>query len=147
MMKTKRFLRLLLMAILTISMILIALGCKKIAEEATMSDAECVKYISVRVSDIEFGRSKTQFTTDSSLYPTVEAEAGSKSCAKKVSVVLLDSSNKIILERAYNLPPGGKGGETGYGDFNQGRTLTPGNYKFEFYYGDLLFDTIDIKIE
>jgi len=27
------------------------------------------------------------------------------------------------------------------------RTLTPGNYKFEFYYGDLLFDTIDIKIE
>lgn len=126
---------------------LIAVSCKKTAEKATMSDAECIKYLSARVSDIEFGRSKTQFTTDSSLYPTVGAEAESKSCTKKVSVVLLDSSNKIILERAYNLPPGGKDGETGYDDYNQGRTLTPGDYKFEFYYGDTLFKTIDIKIE
>ncbi|MBC8389425.1 MAG: hypothetical protein H8E13_15470 [Actinobacteria bacterium] len=114
----KRFLRVLFMTILIISIMLIAVSCKKTAEEATMSDAECIKYLNARVSDIEFGRSKTQFTTDSSLYPTVGAEAKSKSGTKKVSVVLLDSSNKIILEKAYNLPPGGEGGETGYGDFN-----------------------------
>lgn len=142
----KRFLLVLFIAILTVSMILIGVGCKG-AADITMSDAECIKYLSARVSDVEFGRSKTQFKTDSSLYPTVGAEVESKLCTKQVSVVLLDSSNEIILEKAYNLPPGGEGGETGYGDYNQERTLTPGDYKFEFYYGDTLFKTIDIKIE
>jgi hypothetical protein len=142
----KKFLPVLIITILTVSMILAGVGCKESAG-TNMTEADCIKYLNARVSDIEFGRSKTQFTTDSSLYPTVGAEAESKSCTKQVSVVLLDSSNKIILERAYNLPPGGKGGETGYGDYNQDRTLAPGDYKFEFYYGDTLFKTIDIKIE
>ncbi len=141
----KRVLGVTFVTIVVLSMILIAVGCKQ-AAGTTMTEADCIKYLSARVSDIEFGRSKTEFTTDSSLYPTVGTEIKSDLCTKQVSVVLLDSNNEIILEKAYNLPPGG-GGETGYGDYNEGRTLMPGDYKFEFYYGDTLFKTIDIKIK
>ena len=141
----RRILPLLFITII-VSTVLTGVGCKE-AVDTTMTEADCIKYLNARVSDIEFGRSKTEFTTDSGLYPAVGAEAKSKSCTRQVAVVLLDSSNEIILEKAYNLPPGGEGGETGYGDYNQERTLTPGDYKFEFYYGDTLFKIIDIEIK
>ncbi|OGD32666.1 hypothetical protein A2V94_06255 [Candidatus Atribacteria bacterium RBG_16_35_8] len=142
----KKFLLMLLIAIVTVLMILIITGCKQSAG-AALTEADCIEYLNANVSDTEFGRLKTEFKTDSGLYPTVGSVVRSDLCTKQVSAVLLDSNNEIILERAYNLPPGPTGGETGYGDYNEGRTLAPGNYRFEFYYGDTLFKTIDIKIE
>lgn len=60
----------------------------------------------------------------------------------------MDDKGKSIKEIAYNLPPNGKpSGETGYGDYNKEKDLGVGNYSFEFYYGDLLFKTINIQIE
>lgn len=111
-----------------------------------LTDEGCIKYLDARISDSDFGRTKTQFTTDSGLYPMVKADIESKLCTKTVAAVLLDSNNRTILEKAYNLPPFGKGGETGYGDYNANRSLPAGNYNFEFYYGDIFFKKIDITI-
>jgi hypothetical protein len=60
---------------------------------------------------------------------------------------LLDNNKNTLVEKMYNLPPNGKGGETGYGDYNQNKNLSTGSYIFEFYYGDILFKTINIEIK
>lgn len=108
------------------------------AEKKPLSDAECAKFMDCKVSDVEFGRSKTTFTTSSGIYPVVGITKGSKDCGKRMAVVLLDDKGNAILEKAYNSPPIGQGGETGYGDYNPGKNLTAGSYVIECYYGDAL---------
>lgn len=113
-----------------------------------LTDEQCAQYLDVKISSVESGRSNTVFSTNSGLYPTVTANVESAKCLKRVSVVLVDENGKDIKELAYNLPPITQiGGSTGYGDYNEYRNLSAGNYMFEFYYGDLLFEKINIKIE
>lgn len=112
-----------------------------------LSDTECAKFVDCKVSDIDFGRSKMQFTINSGIYPMVTITKGSKECGKRMAVVLLDDNGNTILEKAYNSPPTGQGGETGYGDYNPGKNLTAGNYTIECYYGDALAKKFTIVIK
>lgn len=129
--------------------ILVVFGIIKFSflENKPLTDAECAKYLDGRVSVIEFGRSVTSFSKGSAIFPAVESDIETAKCPKKVTVVLLDDKGNNLKEVAYNLPPNGQpGGETGYGDYNENKSLAPGNYVFEFYYGDVLFKTINIQI-
>ncbi len=112
-----------------------------------LSDIECAKFVDFRVSNNEFGRSKTTFTKDFGIYPVVNITKNALQCGKQMAVVLLDDKGNEILEKSYNSPPGGRGGETGYGDYNLSKNLNAGTYTFECYYGDALAKTFSIIVK
>ena len=117
------------------------------APKGPLSDEECSKFVGVKVSNIEFGRSKTTFSKDSEIYPAVNISKGSVECGKRITIALIDSNNKTILEKAYNSPPSGEGGETGYGNYNPNKNLAAGTYTIECYYGDALAKNFQINVQ
>ncbi|OPY37139.1 MAG: hypothetical protein A4E35_01603 [Methanoregula sp. PtaU1.Bin051] len=111
-----------------------------------LPDNECAMAITVRVSDTEFGRSVSGFSSKSGIFPAVTIAKGSAECGKPIVVTLYDANRQIVLSHAYNSPPQGMGGTTGYGDYNPGRNLSPGSYYLECSYGDALVNQIQITI-
>ena len=96
--------------------------------------------IEVWVAKVEFGPPATQFSTTDGIYPVVNSSAD---LDQRVKVSLIDANNETLTEKSFNVRQGGNG----YGDYNQGRNLTPGSYRVEFWYGDTLLKTIQITVE
>ena len=102
--------------------------------------------IEVWVAKAAFGPPATQFSTTDGIYPVVYSSAD---LDQRVKVSLIDADSKTLTEKTYNVRgPGGNG----YGDYNQGRNLTPGSYRVEFWSdydwdGDTLLKTIQITVE
>ena len=96
--------------------------------------------IEVWVAKAEFGPPATQFSTTDGIYPVVNSSAD---LDQRVKVSLIDANNETLTEKSFNVRQGGNG----YGDYNQGRNLTSGSYRVEFWYGDTLLKTIQITVE
>jgi len=133
--------------VMPVLVIVVLVGYFLFKNTKSLSDVECAKFVDCRVSNNEFGRSKTTFTNDSGIYPVVSMTKNILQCGKQMAVVLLDDKGNEILERSYNSPPGGRGGETGYGDYNLSKNLKTGTYTLECYYGDALAKTLSIVLK
>ena len=95
------------------------------------------------VSKEQFGQSATAFLPTDGIYVMVWNNAESDD-QPLVTVRLVDSYGNRLIERSYNVP--GRHGMTGFGDYNPGRSMTPGIYRVEIWSGGSLLQSIAISV-
>jgi len=95
------------------------------------------------VSKEQFGQPATTFLPSDGIYVMVRNNAETDD-QPLITVSLVDSYGNRLMERSYNVP--GRHGTTGFGDYNPGRSMTPGIYLVEFWSSNALLNTLAINV-
>jgi hypothetical protein len=102
--------------------------------------AECYSILELSVSNIEFGPPATTYSPSDAILPMV-SNHNPIDCGP-AAVKLIDSDGKTVMEQSFNVA----NGPTFYGDYNAARSLAPGDYNMELWYGDNLLKTIHLTV-
>lgn len=95
--------------------------------------------IGFRVSTTPFGSATTAFLVADAIYPTVENRGADDPV---ITVTLLDDVDTVLFERSYNIPHG----QTGFDDYNPGRSLKPGSYRVKVRGGSTLLEVLELTV-
>ncbi len=90
-------------------------------------------------SPVPFGTPTSIFLTGDCLHVTVVNRGSGQPL---IAARLVDSEGNILVDRACNVP----GGQTGFGDYNSGKSLAPGSYRIELWNSSALLKVIHITL-
>jgi len=115
-------------------------GTPPMGTPGASAPTDCYTTIDAWVSKSEMGEPATTFSQTDGIFPVLTNPTG---CGA-VNARLADSRGQTLVERSYGVVGGGR---NGYGDYNPNKNLAPGSYEMQFWYGEILLETIQLIVQ
>jgi len=129
-----------ILSLLSPATLLSGQGMPPMGTPGASAPTDCHTTIDAWVSKSELGQPETTFSKTDGMFPVITNPTG---CGA-VNARLAESSGQTLLEKAFVVVGGGR---NGYGDYNTNKNLTPGSYEMQFWYGEILLETIPLIVQ